>query len=310
MSLRFTLRQLEYLVAVGMTGTIATASKKINVSSPSISAAIGQLEAEFGIQIFVRHHARGLSLTPGGRRFFNEAKLILDNASSLDNLASDITTSTRGSISIGVFSTIASLLSASVRRSFEKKFPDASVILREGNQTDLLRMLGRAEIDVAITYDLEIPRDISFCPLVSLPPFVMLKHNHSLTRKKEIFLHDLEDERMILLDLPLSKEYFLSIFHSAGIKPHIVELTSQLSVARSLAANGFGFSLINMKTKTKNAPDGEKLAFLPLSGDLRPMVLGVITKQTEHSSRIVQAFLEHVKTRVKNNDLPGISENI
>ena len=188
----------------------------------------------------------------------------MDSAASLNNIASDITISIRGSISIGVFSTIASLLSASVRRSFEKIFPDASVILREGNQTDLLRMLGRAEIDVAITYDLEIPRDISFCPLVSLPPFVMLKHNHPLTRKKEIFLHDLEDERMILLDLPLSKEYFLSIFHSAGIKPHIVELTSHLSVARSLAANGFGFSLINIKTKTKNAPDGEKLAFLPL----------------------------------------------
>ncbi|HIO46710.1 TPA: LysR family transcriptional regulator [Candidatus Poribacteria bacterium] len=46
MPLRFSFRQLEYLVPVGETETIATASKKINVSSPSISAAIGQLEVE------------------------------------------------------------------------------------------------------------------------------------------------------------------------------------------------------------------------------------------------------------------------
>jgi len=44
MSLRFTLRQLEYFVAVGEAGSIALASDKVNVSSPSISAAIGQLE--------------------------------------------------------------------------------------------------------------------------------------------------------------------------------------------------------------------------------------------------------------------------
>ena len=44
--LRYTFRQLEYFVAVGETGSIARASERINVSSPSISSAISQLEAE------------------------------------------------------------------------------------------------------------------------------------------------------------------------------------------------------------------------------------------------------------------------
>ena len=87
---RFTLRQLEYFVAVGQAGSIAAASEAINVSSPSISAAIAQLEAEFGIQLFVRQHAQGLSLTPGGRRFFGEAKLLLEAADGLHDLAADI----------------------------------------------------------------------------------------------------------------------------------------------------------------------------------------------------------------------------
>jgi DNA-binding transcriptional LysR family regulator len=69
MPLRFTLRQLEYLVAVAECGSVALAAERCHVSSPSISAAISQLEQEFGLQLFVRRHAQGLSLTEGGRQF-------------------------------------------------------------------------------------------------------------------------------------------------------------------------------------------------------------------------------------------------
>ena len=46
---RLTLRQLEYLVAVGETGSIARAADRLNVSSPSISSAITQLEEELAM---------------------------------------------------------------------------------------------------------------------------------------------------------------------------------------------------------------------------------------------------------------------
>ena len=65
---RLTLRQLEYLISVGETGSIARASEALNVSSPSISAAISQLEEELGFSLFVRRHAQGLSQTPGVER--------------------------------------------------------------------------------------------------------------------------------------------------------------------------------------------------------------------------------------------------
>ena len=68
MALRFTLRQLEYFIAVGDAGSITQAAAKVNVSPPSISTAISQLEDEFGLSLFVRKHAHGLSLTPAERR--------------------------------------------------------------------------------------------------------------------------------------------------------------------------------------------------------------------------------------------------
>ena len=54
MVLRFTLRQLEYLVAVGEYGSVTEAAERVNVSAPSVSAAISQLEREFGMRMGFR----------------------------------------------------------------------------------------------------------------------------------------------------------------------------------------------------------------------------------------------------------------
>jgi DNA-binding transcriptional LysR family regulator len=305
MPLRFSFRQLEYLVAVGEAGTIALAAQRVNVSSPSISSAISQLETDLGLQLFVRHHAQGLTLTPGGRRVFNEAKHILFSANGLNDLASDIVETARGPITIGALLTVAPIISAQLRRSFEKRHPEVLVTLKEGSQVDLLRMLGQAEIDVAITYDIEIPKDVAFENLISLPPYVMLAKDHPKAKHASLTLADLQDEPMVLLDLPLSRDYFLSMFHNAGFRPNIAERTSDIFMARSLVANGFGFGLVNMRTRSDIAPDGEKLAIVPLTGAVRPVILGLATKQTTHRSGIVQAFFAHVADHLQNKGLPG-----
>ena len=253
MPIRFTFRQLEYMVAVGDAGTIALASQRINVSSPSISAAISQLEEEFGIQLFVRHHARGLSLTPGGRRLFNEARRILETAGALNDLANDISETARGPIAIGTIVTVAPLLSAAMRRSFEQAFPDASVSLREGNQIELLRMIGRAEIDVALSYDLEIPNDVHFEPLATLPPIAILPADHPLAQREGLSRHDLREEAYILLDLPISRDYFLSLFQREGLKPKIVERTTQMTEQCTHLFEMTGVKILPLETIIKTS---------------------------------------------------------
>lgn len=107
MAVRFTFRQLEYFVAVCDAGSISAASERINVSSPSISTAISQLETVFGLELFVRQRARGLSLTPGGRRFYSAAKDLLDGASALHEVAGEISGEVRGPVSVGGLVTAA-----------------------------------------------------------------------------------------------------------------------------------------------------------------------------------------------------------
>jgi DNA-binding transcriptional LysR family regulator len=307
MPLRFTLRQLEYFVAVGQAGSIAAAAEAINISSPSISAAISQLEAEFGIQLFVRHHAQGVALTPGGRRFFNEAKLLLEAAEALHDLAAEIAHAPRGPIGIGCFVTLAPVMLASLRRSFEAAHADARVVQSEGDQERLLGMLRRAEIDVAITYDLEIPQDVAFEPLATLPPHVVVTEEHRFARMDAVPIEALASEPMVLLDLPLSRDYFLSLFAAAGIRPRIAERTRDMAVMRSLVANGYGYSLANLRLPAERAPDGRALALVRLAGDIRPVTLGLATMRSERRTRIVTAFVDHCRARIAAGQLPGLA---
>ena len=152
MAIRFTFRQLEYFVAVDEFGSIAAASERINVSPPSISTAISQLEAEFGVELFVRQHAQGLSLTPGGRRFYSAAKSVLESAGGLHDIANDISEQVRGPITIGCLETVAPFVLPELRKGFQEDNPEADIRQEEAHPADLIRMLRRADIDAAATF--------------------------------------------------------------------------------------------------------------------------------------------------------------
>ncbi|MES2667965.1 MAG: LysR substrate-binding domain-containing protein [Pseudomonadota bacterium] len=306
MPLRFTLRQLEYLVAVGDAGSIQLAAERVNVSSPSISAAVAQVEQEFGLQMFVRRHAQGLSLTSGGRRFVEEARGVLAAAGRLNDLANDITGKVRGPLSIGCLLTFAQVILPQVRRSFADRYPDVDVRQYERDQAGIFDGLRQAHLDVALTYDLDIPADLEFIPLLSLPPYAVLYAGHPLAGSTAVTPQDLAPHPMILLDLPFSTDYFMGVFTAHGLRPRIVERTRDMGVMRSMVANGFGYSIANIRPASDMAPDGRQLQFVPLVGPA-PLNLGLVLAEGGRSSQTIRAFLDHCGEVVTDATLPGLT---
>ncbi len=99
--MRFTLRQLTYFIAAAETGSVTRAAEQVNISQPSISAAILHLEVEFGAQLFVRHHAQGLSLTPAGQRLLVAAKEALRTTQGLYDVVNSAMGVVAGPINLG-----------------------------------------------------------------------------------------------------------------------------------------------------------------------------------------------------------------
>jgi len=306
MLLRFTLRQLEYFVAVGGAGSIALAAEKVNVSSPSISAAIAQLEREFGLRLFVRSHARGLALTPAGRQFMDQARAVLKAADGLKHLAGDISGTVRGPLSIGCLLTFAQLMVPQVRRCFEGRHPQVRVSQFELHQQEIFTKIRTSEIDIALTYDLEIPDDLTFVALAELPPYLLVGAGHPLADRADVSVQELATYPFVLLDLPISNSYFMSLFRAAGVKPLIAERTRDMAVMRGLVANGFGYSIANIRPQNDLSPDGKPLRYIPLSGQNRPLSMGALLAQGSENVLTVRAFIDLCRSLISDGAMPGI----
>ncbi|MDS9468792.1 LysR substrate-binding domain-containing protein [Paracoccus sp. MBLB3053] len=312
MPLRYTLRQLEYFVAVGTTGSIAAASQQVNVSSPSISTGISQLEEELGVQLFVRHHAQGLTPTVAGRKLLDHAQMVLRQAAGLRDLAGDLSGTIRGPLALGCLSTFAQIVLPGLRRSFVELHDEVRISQLEADQSELFSLLRQAKIEMALTYDLDLPRDLPFVPMIELPPIVAMSEDHPLAGGTSVTIEQLAPHPMVLLDLPHSADYFLSFFVNAGLRANITERTRDMAVMRGLVANGFGYSIVNVRPFADRAPDGKPLRFLPLAGNQRPMKLGLLMASATDRTQLHKAFLAYARSWIEERKglLSGASARV
>jgi DNA-binding transcriptional LysR family regulator len=304
---RFTLRQLEYVVAAGESGSVTRAASQVHASQPTVSSAIAQVERSLGVQLFIRHHAQGLSVTPAGNEFLQEARELLRHAAELERLATGLTGEVGGQLDVGCLVTLAPMLAPELCRSFADEHPAVDLQLVEGGQDELLALLRHGRLSVALTYDLELGEGIAFERLAELPPYALLAADHPLAGRRAIDLSDLAPEPFILLDLPLSREYFRGLYAAAGIEPSIAMRSASPEVIRSLVANGYGYSLVNALPRSDVAMDGRALATVPLRGRHRAMPVGVASLGDVRETRTVSAFRRHCRGSISRGNIPGMA---
>lgn len=302
-----TLRQLEYFVAAGEHGSIKQAALNVSISQPSISSAIAHLENELKLQLFVRHHAQGLSLTSSGRRMMRESKLLLKQMHGLYSIAAELNDEVSGSLSVGCMVTLAPMIAPELGHLFTSKYKAAQLNFVEGSHETLLTSLKQVQIDAAITYDLGFPEGIVFEPLAELPPQVLLSVKHHLAKKSEIRLQELAGDAMVLLDLPQSREYFLALFEVKNVHPEIAIRATSQEVVRTMVANGFGYSISNVRPKNMTALDGRKLTQVRLAGKHKPVTIGIATLEQNYKPGILQAFEAHCRSLISSNGIPGMT---
>ncbi len=304
-SIRFTLRQLHCFVAVAEAGSVTGAAERLALSPSSVSAAIAQLEQGLGLVLLMRHHARGVTLTRAGERVLEEARDLLLRAGALGRLAGELAAFPSGPLAIGCLVTLAPVVLPGLLASFLARFPAVEPRFREGDQAALLALLEQGRIDLALTYDLGLEGRVRFTPLCRLPPHLLLGEDHPLAGRRRVALAELADHPWVLLDLPLSREYFAALFADAGITPRIAARSPHFELVRSLVANGFGCTLANIRPGSEVAGDGRRLLIVELEGTHRPVTLGFATAARLPSSRAVRAFIEHAAELAAQGRLPG-----
>jgi len=290
--MQFSLRSLKYVVTVAELGSVTEASRRLRISQSAISTAVAELETAFGTEIFVRHHARGVSLTTVGRRFVDEARLVLKHAEDFERSMSALGSQIAGEITVGCFGTLATRYMPALLSEFARRMPAVTVRLEEGNQQEIVEGLLSGRMEIAIAYEYAVPPEIAGETLVELPPYLLVSAEHRLARRQKISLKDVAKEPFILLDLPHSREYFMGLFSACGIIPIIAYRSKSYELIRGLVGHGRGYTIHNALPGTSVTYDGSRVAARPIVEPLPAVRVTSLRLRRQTIRPAVKAFAD------------------
>ena len=290
--LRFTLRQLEYALAIAERGSLAGAAQSLGVAQPSLSASLQKLEDQLGLQLFIRHHAQGVTPSPQGLRFLAEARSLVAQGRDFQRDTSNAGELVAGELTMGSFMTIAPVYAPKLIAGFQKLYPQARLRLEDGVQDELVAGLRNGRFDLALLYKLDLPDDLKVIELASVTPYVLLNASHRLAPQKRVSLHDLSDDPLVLLDVLPSRTYFTRLLESNGIQPKVSFVSPSLELVRGLVGQGLGYSLLITRPFGDHAYDGEALAIRPIVEDVEDGVIAMAALKNLRPTRLISTFEE------------------
>ena len=292
--IHFSLRQLEYFAAAARCGGAARAAEAMNVSQPSISKAIAELESLWGERLFVRLHARGLELTAKGAARYRQASALLQQAGAL---AAPRSATLEGELRVGCLSTLAPRYLAIILAAMHASYPAIQIRVEEGDTETLTRLLERGSLDVALFYDLGLARSVRMEAVTNLWPYALLPWGHALATRTSLRLTELAREPLVLINLAHSREYFLSLFRMAGATPRIARESTSIEMVRAMVANGLGVSVLTTRPLRDESYDGKRIACRRLRGSLLPQsVVLAYPAEGDQQADLLAPFTQTVQT--------------
>ena len=145
----FTLRQLQYFVAVAATGSFRQAAERCFVAQPSLSAQLAELEAALGVRLFDRGRGK-VAPTKAGRVLLARAQALLVGADDLRAAARDFIDPLAGALRIGVIPTLSPYLLPTAAPALKRAFPRLTLQWDEDRTPDLIAKLDAGRVDAAL----------------------------------------------------------------------------------------------------------------------------------------------------------------
>lgn len=149
MSHRFSLRQLEYAVAVADTLNFRKAAERCNVSQPSLSAQLAQLEEAIGVRLFERDRRRVI-LTRHGSDVIARARVLLHHADDVESSARHASDPFAGTMRIGIIPTVSPYLLPRVAPLLRRQYPRLRLLWREEKTASLSEQLESGALDAML----------------------------------------------------------------------------------------------------------------------------------------------------------------
>lgn len=143
---------LKYFVQIAECGSIGAAAENLRLSQPSVSAALRRLEAQLGLQLFLRTR-RGVQLTPAGDVLLKDCHDIVDRLVAAPARLRSIKNGLGGSVLVRTISHIFSPALDAGLMAFKARYPDVELVLETDHSERIVASLMSGESSVAVGFD-------------------------------------------------------------------------------------------------------------------------------------------------------------
>lgn len=194
-----TIKRLRYFVALADTLHFRRAAEATNVTQPTLSGQLHELEERLGVQLVERGRAR-VVLTPIGKEIAARARSILAAVDDLVETAKYDGAPFGGTIRLGVLPTIGAYLLPHLVGDLHRTYPYLKLYVRERISSNLIEGLAEGSYDTLL---LPMPvegADLTSVALYREPLWVVVPVDHPLAQKEKVARTELKGETVLALE--------------------------------------------------------------------------------------------------------------
>ena len=279
--------------AVATHGSFTRAAEMLNITQPTLSGQVKELEERYGTKLFLRH-GRRIELTDIGKSAFAITRQLFRYEEEVEQLLQSAHALTSGQLRVGADSPyIATPLLA----QFQRLYPGIRISIQYGNSQQLMSWLQSRRCDVAFLPN--IPPEDTHLYTITLAPgqlVAFVSQDHEWAERRSVTIAEMVSQRIILREKgSRTRSIFEEAVGQAGfILDDVMEISGREGVNEAVAA-GFGVGIV---AKSELLADA-RLRALEISDDNLEYSEFVACLDETRLLRVSDAFLEMVRTQQK-----------
>jgi aminoethylphosphonate catabolism LysR family transcriptional regulator len=281
--------------AVATHGSFTRAAEMLNITQPTLSGQVKDLEIRYGTKLFVRL-GRRIELTDIGKSAFKITRLLFRHEEEVEHLLQSARALTSGELRVAADSPyiVTPLLA-----QFQRIYPGIQISIQYGNSQQLMSWIASRRCDVAFLPNIPQGDDKLFS--IPLPPdrlVVFVSQDHAWAERRTVSIEELLTQRVILREKgSRTRSIFEEAISDANLELlNVMEISGREGVREAVAA-GFGIGIVAENELLADS----RLRALPVSNADLVHAEYVVCLQEMRSLRVNDAFLEMIRASQKDS---------
>lgn len=241
------LRHLRYFVTVAEERHFGRAAERLHMAQPPLSQQIRRLEAELGVELFVRT-TRRVDLTTAGEAYLERARAILASVEEAADETRRIAAGVVGHLAIGCVGSVTYSLLPALSRRLAEELPGVDFSFRgEMLASEQVEALRAGTIDLALLRPPVVDGTIAVTDLRRDRLVAAVPADHPLAERRQVRVADLARVPLIVHSADRRSTMYdvvRRLCRDAGVDPVIRHEVGETSTLVTLVAGGLGVAVV------------------------------------------------------------------